>query len=717
MTSIRAAGPSIALSSTDRFTPSPLPQETPFQLEDRLELSAERAAEIEAGLGDRVARQLLVKLPSDTSPEQLKSLAQDYGASISKEVEIPQVMREKFNGQLVLMELGAGISEAQALAAMELDSRVLLADTNDQMKLTRTPNDLDPEQWNLKNEGRFGVVGADIDAERAWDITTGNRENGPIVAVLDSGIDLGHLDIRANLWRNTGEVHNGIDDDRNGIVDDLHGVDPKKDNGNIVDHLGHGTHVAGIIGAVGDNDRGVTGVNWATRMMGIKIADGVGRVSTVGAIFGTLYASENGAKIANNSWGGPVHNSILEDIMRSSPMLHVCAAGNGQSDNDARPFYPASYEMENIISVGASTKRDVALFLSNWGATSVDVHAPGALVYSTLPQNNYDFESGTSMAAPHVSGVAALIATQYPEASIEEIKNRIVYSSDPIDDMHGKSVSGGRLNAFNALQQDEVAPGEIGDLQMTSVTADGFEVAWTAPGDDGAEGQAKHYELMVELDGQKRRLVTDRPAQPGSRETAVFRDVPLNQERNVKLSLRALDEIGNSSPVAPMAATLPAATTVLFDDAENDLGWETDTWGRVEEPGRGLVWTETPDGDFEDSTDYDMVSPSFDLSKSRSTQLSFDAKLEAPKWDFLWVAASKDGGENFDFLGVVRGEGPIDWDTYRMDLSQFDGETDVKLRFRFRSSNADTGDGVYLDNIRVMGAEVAIDPKRNSPGA
>ncbi len=691
-------------ASPDRFTRSK--EEPLFDLQDRLELTSARAAEIEKSLGQRVPGEILVKLPQGMTQDQMKSLAADYGAELQRALTIPQVMRESFDGELAVLSLPPSLTEAGALAVLETDQRVKMAATNDLMQLANTPNDLHPEQWNLKNEGRFGVVGADIDAERAWDITTGDRVNGPIVAVIDSGIDVAHPDLRPNLWRNPDERFDGRDTDRNGIVDDVFGVGTKNNTGNIVDHLGHGSHVAGIIGAVGDNGKGVVGVNWETRMMGLKVADGSGRVSMVGAIFSTLYAADKGAKIANNSWGGPIHNPILEDVMRASPMLHVCAAGNAQRDTDVEPFFPAAYDLDNVISVGASTKRDVALYFSNWGADSVDLHAPGALVYSTLPRNEYNHESGTSMAAPHVAGVAALIATAYPDASLEEIKNRLIYSADPLPDLHGKSVSGGRLNAYRALLPDDIPPGPLGHVRFEELPADGFDLNWVTSGDDGMEGQLNHIELLAFVDGERNRLVADRPGPPGSEESFQFRLTPVPFERQLEVTARGIDKVGNSSPTVTLEGTIPAGTTVLYDDGSTDLPWQTESWARVEEEGRGRVWTDTPDGGYEDSTEYDLVSPPLDLSSKRSTTVTFDAKMKTEKWDFLWVEASRDGGQDYEhFLGVVRGDSPREWTSYSMDLSEFDGEADVRLRFRFRTSNSGTDDGVYLDNIRVIGAE------------
>ena len=728
MLSIRTFGPTAR--STDRYTPAPSATEPAPALLDRVELTADRAQEIERGLGDRVAGQILVKVPSDLKPQQLQELAARHGATVKQEISVPESMQEAFNGKLLLLEADHGLSEAQTMALLESDPKVLSMGTNDQMSLIssvktsepdnpqqppqkpaeKLPNDVHPEQWNIRNRNYpGGIDGADIDAAKAWSITTGKgvADGGPIVAVLDSGIDAFHEDLKANMWKNPDEEQNGKDDDFDGFVDDVHGINAVNGSGSIFDEIGHGTHVAGVIGAVSDNGKGVAGINWDTQLMGIKIAE-TERVSLLGAITGVLYAAENGARIANHSWGGPIDNPILKDIMASSPTLHVCAAGNRQQDSDVNPSYPAAYDMPNIISVGASTRKDSRLFFSNWGKTSVDLFAPGAMVYSTTPVHEYQEMSGTSMAAPHVSGVAALIASAYPEASNQEIKDRLIYSADPIDEMRDKSVGGGRLNAFRALENDTTAPAAVQDLKMTSLTADGFELAWTGVGDDGLEGKLAAYDVWADLGGKKERLVPEFPSEPGAKETVRFRTTPLSGERPLQVTLTPVDNVGNRAEPSVLSTKLPSAAVPFTDNFNGEeTGWTAEAqWGRVEEKGRGKVFTDSPKGDYKDSTDSGILSPKFDLSNMRSATLSFDAKLKTEKWDFLWVEATSNGGEDYEHLQVVRPSENRDWTSYQMDLSALDGQSDVQLRFRLRTSNKGTDDGVYLDNIKVESAEL-----------
>ncbi|MCA9778950.1 MAG: S8 family serine peptidase [Candidatus Eremiobacteraeota bacterium] len=716
---------------TDRYTPVPRSAEEPSpELLDRVELTANRAQQIESGLGERIPGELLVKVPANLTQEQLKEFAAEHGATLKKDIPIPASMQEAFNGKLLLLEAGHGLSEAQTMALMEADSRVLSMGTNDQMHLIssmksaeldnqeqppqapdeKLPNDVHPEQWNIRNRNiPGGVDGADIQAGKAWAITTGKgaAEGGPIVAVLDSGIDAFHEDLKANMWKNPDEERNGKDDDFDGFTDDVNGINAVDGTGNIFDEIGHGTHVAGVIGAVSDNGKGVAGINWNAQLMGIKIAE-TERVSLLGAITGVLYAAENGARIANHSWGGPIDNPILKDVMAKSPILHVCAAGNRQQDSDVNPSYPAAYDMPNIISVGASTRKDERLFFSNWGKESVDIFAPGAMVYSTLPVHKYEEMSGTSMATPHVSGVAALIASKYPEASNQEIKDRIIYSADQIDDMRDKSVSGGRLNAFRALEDDKVAPSPVTDLKMTQLTADGFALSWTGVGDDGLEGKLSAYDVWADVGGRRERLVPEFPSEAGSTETVSFRTTPISDERPLKITLTPVDNVGNRPASAVLESRMPAAAVPFadnFDAAES--GWTTEAeWGRVEEKGRGMVFTDSPDGEYKDGVDNGIVSPKFDLSEMRSATLSFDAKLKAEQWDFLWVEATSNGGEDYEHLQVVRPSENRDWASYKMDLSAFDGQKNVQLRFRFRTSNKGVDDGVYLDNVKVESAKV-----------
>lgn len=314
--------------------------------------------------------------------------------------------------------------------------------------------------WGLHNVGQSGgVFDADIDAPEAWNTTTGSRS--VVVAVIDTGVDYTHRDLAANAWRNPGEVAgDGIDNDRNGFVDDVFGYDFVNRDGDPMDDNGHGTHVAGTIGAVGDNGTGVAGVAWQVSIMGLKFLSGSGSGSTSGAIAAINYATrmrrDFGVNIVatNNSWGGGGFSTSLRDAIEAggrAGILFVAAAGNEATDNNASPSYPASYTSDAIISVAATTRTNQLASFSNWGATSVDIGAPGSSIYSTVPGNAYAAYSGTSMATPHVTGAIALLAAANPQATAAQLRSAVLSTAVPAPALAGRVATGGLLNVAAAL--------------------------------------------------------------------------------------------------------------------------------------------------------------------------------------------------------------------------------------------------------------------------
>ena len=314
--------------------------------------------------------------------------------------------------------------------------------------------------WGLRNlGGSGGVIGADINAEAAWDITTGSTN--VIVAVIDTGVRYTHQDLSTQMWRNPGETGggkeaNGIDDDNNGYVDDVFGINAIAGTGNPFDDNDHGTHCSGTIGARANGGGGHVGVTWNVRIMALKFLGASGGGNTTDAIECLNYAVAMGAKISNNSWGGGPYSQALFDALaaaRAAGHLFIAAAGNSANDNDANPSYPASYNLDNIISVAALDRADRLANFSNYGQDSVHLGAPGVAIYSSTAGTDSSYSSfqGTSMAAPHVTGVAALLLAQTPAASYLEIRERLLVSAVPINSLNGRCVTGGRLNAYNAL--------------------------------------------------------------------------------------------------------------------------------------------------------------------------------------------------------------------------------------------------------------------------
>lgn len=354
------------------------------------------------------------------------------------------------------------LKKLPGVAYAEPNWRVSIDDLTVQSTIPNDPQFGD--LWGLDNTGQLGgTVDADIDAPEAWDISIGS--SNVVVGVIDTGVDYNHPDLQGNIWTNPGEVAgNGLDDDGNGYIDDLHGYDFVNNDGDPMDDNFHGTHVSGTIGASGDNGVGVTGVNWNVQIMGLKFLDSAGNGSTADAVAALNYAAlmrGRGVNIllTNNSWGGGGFSQALEDAISANAaagMLFVAAAGNGGSDgvgddNDVTPNFPSNYAVDNVLAVAALNRNDGLAGFSNFGLNTVDLGAPGVTIWSTGPNNTYFTLNGTSMATPHVAGVAALAWSVNPSAGYQQVRDAILDGVDPVTALDGISVTGGRLNALNTL--------------------------------------------------------------------------------------------------------------------------------------------------------------------------------------------------------------------------------------------------------------------------
>jgi subtilisin family serine protease len=323
------------------------------------------------------------------------------------------------------------------------------------------------EQWGLRNTGQPilgnpGTPGADIGAVSAWDVSTGSRAN--VVAVVDTGVDYTHPDLNANIWSapavfmvNIGGLPIICPAGSHGFNAITNLCDPLDDNN-------HGTHVSGIIGAVGDNGVGVVGVNWTASIMGSKFINALGLGTTANAINAieftiqakAAFAATAGAnvRVLSNSWaGGGFSQALLDEINRAdaNDMLFVAAAGNASSNNDVTPNYPSNYNAPNIVAVAATDNTDALASFSNYGQTTVHLGAPGVNVLSTIRLASYAYFSGTSMATPHVSGAAALILSRCALNSAN-LKTNILNNVDSIPSLAGRTTTGGRLNVNKAIR-------------------------------------------------------------------------------------------------------------------------------------------------------------------------------------------------------------------------------------------------------------------------
>lgn len=358
------------------------------------------------------------------------------------------------------------------------------------------PNDpYYPQQWGLNNGGQVpsvaplqgvavGVANSDVNAPEAWSITTGSPD--AVVAILDSGMDYTNPDLVANMWHNPGEVANdGIDNDFNGIVDDVYGANFAAATtvppgtaaviANPIDDYGHGTHVAGIVGAAGDNGIGVTGVSWNAKLMDLKVGGAAG-LTTAAVIAASNYAVKMKTQFhinivaSNHSYGGPLFSQAENDALQAeidAGILPVVAAGNSATNNDVTPTYPANYRLPGEIVVAATDKDDSLATFSQYGYTTVDLGAPGVDIFSTALRTGgalanptgYTLMSGTSMASPMVAGAVAVIRGLDPTLSVIEAKNVIMGGVDPLPSLARKVISQGRLNLENSLNL--LTPAEI----------------------------------------------------------------------------------------------------------------------------------------------------------------------------------------------------------------------------------------------------------------
>ncbi len=344
---------------------------------------------------------------------------------------------------------------------VKTDPAIRLMTLNGIYHASKAPNDPKfSSLWGLKNRGQAdpagqkGSSGLDIGAEKAWNITTGNP--AMIVAVIDTGVDVTHQDLNGNLWVNAVEKkgRSGLDDDRNGFIDDIHGYDFVHNKGKVIDDDGHGTHCAGTIGATGNNKIGVVGVNWSVKIMGVKFLDKNGSGTDADGIKAIEYAAANGAKIISASWGGPEANPLMEQTiqnLKAKGILFITAAGNESADNDTTPAFPANVNSDNVISVAAVDNRGNLADFSNRGGTTVHLAAPGVNIFSLAPKNKYATMSGTSMATPHVAGIAALVWGARPALSYLEVRRALMDGIKPLPSLSGKMISPGIANAHGAL--------------------------------------------------------------------------------------------------------------------------------------------------------------------------------------------------------------------------------------------------------------------------
>lgn len=695
-----------------------------------------------------VPGQLLIGFREGVSDEQIADFYATYGLAERENLDVDPDDSEQ---GIRLAALQVDISP-ELIQVLESDPRIRYAEPNYLLHIARTPDDPDfGRLWGLHNIGQTGGTnGADVSAMAAWDITTGSDDI--IIAVIDTGIDFNHEDLAANMWVNTKECPEGYgkctadgeDDDNNGYVDDFYGANTINDTGDIMDDFGHGTHVAGTIGAVGNNGTGVVGLNWNVRMLGCKFLSASGSGSTANAIKCFNYITELKEKqgynivLTNNSWGGGLASDALYEAMAGpNAPLHVCAAGNA---NSSRIAYPAGYELDNIISVAATDHDDLYASFSNWGADWVDLAAPGVDIYSTVPtgscvmcdSSGYRNASGTSMATPHVAGAAALAWSKYGDLTNDQLKERFLSGIDALTTQSKTTLTNGRLNLLNSLEEDLTPPAPVTNLSVAGILMTQVDLTWTATGDDGLQGTANAYDIRYASSPISEATWDDatpvenepKPEPAGTIERMTI--TGLEPATTYYVAMKVLDNVGNASELSNIVVFATSAGTIVFEDnMENGAGsWSTvgddNLWHlsqlRAHSPTTAWYYgqDDTRNYDTGDSNRGYLVSPAINLVDADEVMLTFHEWSELQsneEFDRTRVQVSTDG-ESWQTVYESHGT-EESWAKRTVSLSSYIERSGViHLRFWFDTVNDrfNNYEGWFVDDVQVLVA------KRTTPG-
>ena len=497
------------------------------------------------------------------------------------------------------LKLPKEMTVKEALEIFKDDPNVEYAEPNYYRHSSFTPDDTYfDRQWGLHNTGQnvngaSGTADADIGAPEAWDITT---DGGTfVIAVVDTGVDYSHPDLYDNIWSNTGEIpDNGLDDDGNGYVDDVRGWDFVSNDNAPMDLNDHGTHVAGIAAAKGNNAIGITGVCWAANIMPLRFLDENGIGTVADEISAIDYAMENGAHIINASFGSYADSKFEYDAIssaNSAGILFVAASGNDSLNNDASPFYPASYNLANIISVTATDQDDNLSLFSNYGAASVDVGAPGENILSTIPGAGYQFARGTSMATPHVAGLAALIWEDNPGLTHIEIKSIILNSVETKASLYGKVVTNGRIDASNAFA--DLPPQAPVGLGATPVSGSQISLSWT---DNASNESGFKIERKTGIGGTYNQIAIGFAnetsySDPGLSEKTTYyyrvRAYGLNGDSDYSNEADATTFLATPSSLSATAAGISKINLSWTDNSSNESGLKIER-----KTGSGAIYTQ-----------------------------------------------------------------------------------------------------------------------------
>ncbi len=657
-------------------------------------------------------RELLVTLDPAQNVPDLKSALSSYPHTL--EALEGQTYLLRFQDERDLEATAEEIAQHTGIAHIEANTIYHLEET--------LPDDPEfAKLYGMKNSGQnSGVAGADIRATQAWDLSTGDSK--VVLALIDSGVDYRHPDLKDNMWINAGETGideegkdkrtNGKDDDNDGFVDDYQGWDFYNNDNDPLDDNSHGTHVAGTIGARGNNGVGVVGVNWNVTIVPIKVFSAAGDSTADVLIRGIDYATKLKVVASNNSWGGGGYSqAMFEAVQRHSDAgsLFIAAAGNESTDNDAEAHYPSTYPVSGIISVASTNRRDRISGFSNYGKKSVMVAAPGEDIYSTLPNGGYGVKSGTSMATPHVTGLVGLIKAAYPSLDAAAIKARILATAAPIPTLVA-GVATGRIDAASALENDAAAPGHVQDVQIESTGLRDVTLSWQEAGDDGDTGKASRYLLRLSQEAihdeeSWNRGTTLQASHLVVKEGRVQGTISgLDYNTTGFVTLRAVDNVGNVGTFSDSQSfTLkPMRIVKDFTDTKGDA-WESleGTWAFQTVDGTDVL-SDSPEGRYENSTNLSAISRSLTID---SPDVVLDVRsrwsLEA-SYDFAYLEVSIDQGKSWKLLSEMSGSSG-GWQIQSFPLREILGEAKTfALRCRIKSDFSVNGDGWDIRSIQLV---------------
>lgn len=663
---------------------------------------------------EHVPGELIVKFKDSKSVAAI-SVLKSLGGSIKSQFKTRGAHVVKFPN---LKSNDALLATAKLLNAR---SDVEYVEANTIIRINKLPNDLDfGKQYGMHNTGSDGgTPDADIDAVEAWEISTGSKD--VVVGIIDTGVDHTHPDIAPNYWNNPGEMgldaegkdksSNGLDDDGNGYVDDFRGWDFVNNDNDPMDDHAHGTHCAAVIGGKGNDGIGVTGVNWNASLVGLKFLSGGGSGTLEDAVKAIEYANTLGLSLTSNSWGGGGYSPTMFDAIKAANergILFIAAAGNDSNNNDNSPSYPATYDVPNVISVAASDNKDQMAYFSNNGVRTVHVAAPGVDVYSAVLGGRYQKMSGTSMATPHVAGVAALIKSALPDATAAQIRSRILNGVDRSSYWATRVQSGGRINAFNSLEVDTIPPAPVADLEVVASSTMSVTLQWSPVGDDNANGSASAYEIRsssrpisTDAEWQAASVVSSTQTVVDGKIQAVVSFTDFNQSGY--LAVRATDNVGNQSRGGQSVEYATRSVNRFYDrNATSMDGFSAEEPWAIETLADGTsVFSDSPGTTYENSINVSLTSAPIAVPSSDVTlSVEMNADLEN-SYDFLNIELSKDGGTTWTavekFSGITGG-----FVRKLFTLSGVEEGSAIQIRFRVESDTSIGKDGVQLKNISLI---------------